>query len=117
MDSKVEEIAENSDAERQEVDINGSDLSDTNDFAVVNQEDVKEAAELDSEAGCKNNGVGTPLELASQTWTHMPSVATVAPPVQLLAVQHRADRERAREVGFVTQNSKTNNTYCFISYC
>ena len=49
MDSKVEEIAENSDAERQEVDNNGSDVSDTNDFAVVNQEDVKEAAELDSE--------------------------------------------------------------------
>ena len=63
-------------------------------------------------AGCKNNGVGTPLELASQTWTHMPSVATVAPPVQLLAVQHRADRERAREVGFVSHSHKIIEVYC-----
>ena len=57
-------------------------------------------------AGSKNDGVGTPLELASQTWTQTPSVATVAQLVQFVVVQHRADKEREREVGFVSQNHK-----------
>ena len=38
--------------------------------------------------------------------TNNQAVSTVAPLVQRVAVQHRADRKRAREVGFLTQNRR-----------